>query len=43
MNEDALKLIRDKYKIGTSKKWLGVAIFWNIDTDHRVRTGKLIK
>lgn len=43
MDDDAIKLIRDEYKIGTSKKWPGATIFWQIDTENKVRTGKLIQ
>ena len=30
------------YKVGTSKKWEGSTIFWQIDSTGRVRTGKIM-
>jgi hypothetical protein len=30
------------YKIGTSKKWLGANIFWQIDVQDRIRSGKIM-
>ncbi|MDT9136296.1 DUF6371 domain-containing protein, partial [Escherichia coli] len=32
----------DRYKIGTSKHWSGAAVFWQLDTKGRVRTGKIM-
>jgi hypothetical protein len=34
--------LADRYKIGTSKHWPGATIFWQIDTNDRVRTGKIM-
>jgi hypothetical protein len=34
--------LADRYKIGTSKHWPGATIFWQIDTNDRVRTGKVM-
>lgn len=31
------------YKVGTSKKWGGSTIFWQIDVNGSVRTGKIMK
>ena len=31
------------YKVGTSKKWGGSTIFWQIDVNGNVRTGKIMK
>jgi hypothetical protein len=31
------------YKVGTSKKWNGATVFWQISIDHQVRTAKVIK
>jgi hypothetical protein len=31
-----------KYFIGTSKKWSGATIFWQIDIDGRIRDGKIM-
>jgi hypothetical protein len=32
-----------KYFIGTSKHWLGSTIFWQIDTNGKIRTGKIMQ
>jgi hypothetical protein len=32
----------DKYHIGTSKKWKGSTVFWQVDFEGRVRTGKIM-
>ena len=34
--------LADKYKIGTSKHWPGATIFWQIDVDDKLRTGKIM-
>lgn len=39
--EDMLK-IREKYRIGSSEKWEGATIFWQIDSKKMVRTGKIM-
>lgn len=31
------------YKVGTSKKWNGATVFWQISIDNQVRTAKVIK
>ena len=31
------------YKVGTSKKWDGSTVFWQIDINGKVRTGKIMK
>jgi hypothetical protein len=38
---EAVKLLT-KYEIGTSKKWHGANIFWQIDANGIVRTGKIM-
>jgi hypothetical protein len=40
-NEKASQLI-SKYFIGTSKHWQGANIFWQIDIDGKIRTGKIM-
>ena len=30
------------YRVGTSKKWNGAAVFWQIDTNGKVRAGKIM-
>ncbi len=32
----------DKYKLGTSDHWFGSTIFWQIDQQERIRTGKIM-
>lgn len=32
----------DKYHIGTSKKWQGATVFWQVDFEGKVRTGKIM-
>ncbi len=32
----------DRYRIGTSKKWRGATVFWQIDFEGRVRSGKIM-
>lgn len=39
--EEADRLCR-LYRIGTSRKWGGAAIFWQVDCNGRVRTGKIM-
>ncbi|MFV8226892.1 DUF6371 domain-containing protein [Christiangramia aquimixticola] len=43
LNPEALEVVKEKYKIGTSQKWPGATIFWQIDNQNRVRTGKIIQ
>lgn len=30
------------YKVGTSRKWNGATVFWQIDTSEKVRSGKIM-
>lgn len=39
--EEVMKTI-DLYKVGSSDKWKGATIFWQIDEDFDVRTGKIM-
>lgn len=39
---DTVKQLIDKYNIGTSKKWRGANVFWQIDTENNIRTGKVM-
>lgn len=39
---DATKEIITKYLIGTSKKWKGATVFWQIDNNQKVRHGKIM-
>jgi len=42
LNKEAVIALKNKYQIGTSKKWKGATIFWQIDENNNVRTGKLM-
>jgi len=35
--------LRAKYKIGTSKKWPGATVFWQVDTTGKIRSGKVMQ
>jgi hypothetical protein len=37
----AMKAVKD-YKIGTSKRWPGANIFWQIDHENKIRGGKIM-
>jgi hypothetical protein len=39
--EAAIALI-EKYRVGTAKHWPGATIFWQIDINNKVRTGKIM-
>lgn len=41
-NKEVVSHVREKYKIGTSKKWNGATIFWQIDNQGKIRTGKIM-
>ena len=43
VSEDKVRQAFELYKIGTAKLWNGSTIFWQIDIDGKVRTGKIIK
>jgi hypothetical protein len=32
----------EKYNIGTARRWLGACVFWQMDTQRRIRTGKVM-
>ena len=34
--------LMEKYCVGTSKKWPGATVFWQIDFQHKIRTGKIM-
>jgi len=36
------KNLIDKYKIGTSKYWIGSTVFWQVDVYGKVRSGKIM-
>ena len=39
---DIIKKVIEKYFIGTSKRWPGSTIFWQIDISGKIRTGKIM-
>jgi len=39
--EDAIALI-EKYKVGTAKHWPNATIFWQVDVNGKIRTGKIM-
>lgn len=39
---DATWTVLRRYHIGTSKYWMGAVIFWQIDQDYNVHTGKVM-
>lgn len=39
--ESALSLMK-LYRVGSSKHWPGATVFWQIDNDGRIRTGKIM-
>jgi len=41
-NHDDVRRAIEMYKIGTSCKWGGATIFWQIDKDFETRTGKIM-
>jgi hypothetical protein len=40
--QQAVNLLLERYYIGTSKHWQGANIFWQIDINGNVRTGKIM-
>ena len=42
IGKDAANRQFERYKVGTSKKWGGSTVFWQIDKDGNVRSGKLM-
>jgi len=40
-NDATIKLI-ERYYISTSKLWTGATVFWQIDIDKKIRTGKIM-
>ncbi|RLD86127.1 MAG: hypothetical protein DRJ07_01550 [Bacteroidetes bacterium] len=41
-NEDQVKLIIQRYLLGTSNHWNGAIVFWQIDNNNLVRGGKIM-
>ena len=42
-NEQDILRVFSLYKVGTSKKWDGATVFWQISIENQVRTAKVIK
>ena len=43
LGEIAVRAAFARYKVGTTPKWDGATVFWQIDVNGNVRTGKIIK
>ncbi|WP_247236428.1 DUF6371 domain-containing protein [Telluribacter sp. SYSU D00476] len=41
-DDEVVQMVNNMYYIGTSKKWLGACIFWQIDRKGNIRTGKIM-
>ncbi|MEO8853316.1 MAG: DUF6371 domain-containing protein, partial [Ginsengibacter sp.] len=41
--KESVELVIKKYSIGTSKRWEGSTVFWQIDREAKKRTGRIIK
>lgn len=42
LGTDITKFLFRKYQVGTANHWQGATVFWQIDQDKRVRTGKVM-
>jgi hypothetical protein len=42
LGEDKTQQLIAQFYIGTSKHWLGATVFWQIDTQGQIRTGKIM-
>lgn len=42
-SKEEIDVVFNLYKVGTSKKWCGSTVFWQINIDFEVRAGKVIK
>ena len=42
LGEVTAKELMIKYRVGTAKYWDGATIFWQIDSDSKIRTGKIM-
>jgi len=42
-NSEVTQKLIDTYKIGTSKYWDGATVFWQIDINGNIRTGKIMQ
>lgn len=40
--EDETKKLFEEYQVGTSSKWGGATVYWQIDLKGRIRTGKIM-
>lgn len=40
-NDNAIEAV-ERYYIGTSRKWPGATVFWQVDKEYRIRTGKIM-
>ncbi len=42
LGNDATKTLIERYYISTSKLWSGATVFWQIDIDKKIRSGKIM-
>lgn len=42
LGEDEALQLMQRYHVGSSKHWAGATVFWQIDTEGHVRTGKVM-
>lgn len=42
IGKDSTAKLFERYKVGTSKKWGGATVYWQVDKDGHVRTGKVM-
>ena len=41
-DKEAIDLLSVEYHVGTSKHWTGATVFWQVDNQGKVRTGKVM-
>lgn len=41
-DEKSVQNVFKKYNVGTSNKWNGSTVFWQVDTKNKIRTGKIM-
>jgi hypothetical protein len=42
VGEDLAQDALERYRVGTSNHWRGATVFWQVDMNERIRTGKII-
>jgi hypothetical protein len=41
-NKETADYLADKYHVGTSKHWKGANVFWQVDENNKIRSGKIM-